>query len=102
MKPTSPFLDLDVPGPLVSVRLDGTELLLPDGMNLAAALLVAGVGVFRHTTVSNAPRAAFCMMGACFECLVEIEGVTRQACMQPVRAGLVISRPSGKSGHARV
>jgi predicted molibdopterin-dependent oxidoreductase YjgC len=30
------------------------------------------------------------MMGACFECLVEIDGITRQACMVDVEDGLVI------------
>lgn len=93
MTPASPFLDLDASGPCVRVLVDGTELLLPEGANLAAALLAAGVGVFRHTPVSGAPRAPFCMMGACFDCLVEIEGVTRQACMQQVRDGMKITRP---------
>lgn len=63
------------------------------GANLAAALLAAGVEVFRHTPVSGAPRAPFCMMGACFDCLVEIEGVVRQACMLEVTEGLEIRRP---------
>jgi NADH dehydrogenase/NADH:ubiquinone oxidoreductase subunit G len=33
------------------------------------------------------------MMGACFDCLVEIDGIQRQACMLSVAAGMVISRP---------
>ena len=32
------------------------------------------------------------MMGACFECLVEIDGVTVQACTVTVRPGLVVRR----------
>ncbi len=56
-------------------------------------LLAAGVDVFRHTPVSGAPRAPFCMMGACFVCLVEIDGVVRQACLIEVRDGLEIARP---------
>jgi predicted molibdopterin-dependent oxidoreductase YjgC len=67
---------------------------LSDGANLAAALLAAGIGVFRHTPVSGAPRGPFCMMGACFDCLVEIDGVVRQACMMQVSEGLAISRPA--------
>lgn len=92
MNPASPFLETE-DAPRVEVRLDGTALSLPDGANLAAALLAAGVGMFRHTPVSGAPRAPFCMMGACFDCLVEIDGITRQACTMEVRAGLEISRP---------
>jgi sarcosine oxidase subunit alpha len=47
--------------------------------------------------VSGAPRAAFCMMGACFDCLVTIDGVgSRQACMVPVRDGMAVTAQRGK------
>ena len=95
MKTASPFLELEE-GPRVQVTLDGQPLALPVGENLAAALLVAGIRSFRHTPVSGTPRAPFCMMGACFDCLVEIDGVTRQACMTQVRDGLEITRPGRK------
>ena len=36
------------------------------------------------------------MMGACYDCLVEIDGVNRQACMLQVTEGLQIERPSIK------
>ncbi len=88
----SRFLELD-DAARVEVHCDGAPLGLPEGMNLAAALLAAGVDVFRHTPVSGAPRAPFCMMGACFDCLVEIDGVVRQACMIEVKEGLRIARP---------
>lgn len=102
MNPVSPFLELDS-GPRVDVMFDGQLLSLPTGSNLAAALLAAGVGVFRLSPVSGAPRAAHCMMGACFDCLVEIDGVVRQACMLEVTDGLVISRaPAGEAGDEKV
>lgn len=92
MKTASPFLELEE-APKVRVHFDGQPLDLPDGTNLAAALLAVGVQVFRHTPVSGAPRAPFCMMGACFDCLVEVDGVVRQACMLEVAAGMKLSRP---------
>lgn len=92
MKTASPFLELES-GPRVDVTWDGETLNLPEGSNLAAALLAAGVEVFRQSPVSGAPRAPFCMMGACFDCLIEIDGVTRQACMLEVSKGMVIARP---------
>lgn len=92
MKPASPFRELEE-SPRVRVELDGRPLALTDGANLAAALLAAGVSVFRHTPVSGAPRAPFCMMGACFDCLVEVDGVVRQACMLAVADGLRVGRP---------
>lgn len=91
-----PFRDLSPAGPRVRVTLDGAPLDLPDGANLAAALLAAGIGSFRATPVSGAPRGPFCMMGACFDCLIEAGGVTRQACMMQVSAGLVLTRPKGR------
>jgi D-hydroxyproline dehydrogenase subunit gamma len=36
------------------------------------------------------------MMGVCFECLVEIDGVpARQSCLIPVRDGMQINRQQG-------
>lgn len=92
MNPASPFLELD-DAPRVEVFFEGTPFDLPRGANLAAALLAAGVDVFRHTPVSGAPRAPFCMMGACFDCLVEIDGVVRQACMIEVEGSMTITKP---------
>lgn len=91
MKPA--FLELDPAVARVPVRFAGETLMLPEGANLAAALLAAGVTVLRRTPVSGAPRAPYCMMGACFDCLIEVEGVVRQACMMEVAKGLEIARP---------
>ena len=62
-------------GRLVTVSLDGRSVELPEGDNLAVALLRAGHGPFRTTPVKAAPRMPYCMMGVCFECLAEIDGV---------------------------
>lgn len=94
MKPA--FRDIAPDGPRVTVRVDGRVLSLRDGANLAAELLAAGVMPFRHTPVSGAPRGPFCMMGACFDCLVEVGGTTRQACLIEVSQGLEISLPKGR------
>lgn len=88
-----PFHDLGEGRARVAVTFAGQELHLPEGANLAAALLAAGITTFRHTPASGAPRGPFCMMGACFDCLVEVDGVTRQACMMEVRDGLVLDMP---------
>jgi D-hydroxyproline dehydrogenase subunit gamma len=50
----------------------------------------------RTTPVSGSPRAPYCMMGVCFECLMEIDGIAnRQACMVRVRPGMRITRQQG-------
>ncbi|WP_244303569.1 (2Fe-2S)-binding protein [Roseibium sediminis] len=96
MKIVSPFPDANF-SEHVAVSFDGQTHFLPKGTNLAAALLSAGITVFRNTPVSGAARAPYCMMGACFECLVEIDGVVRQACMMEVSEGLDIQHPQGRN-----
>lgn len=95
MKPA--FRDLTPDSPRVGVRVDGHAVALRDGGNLAAEMLLAGVMPFRATPVSGAPRGPYCMMGACFDCLVEIDGTTRQSCLIEVAAGLDITLPKGRS-----
>ncbi|MGN6230816.1 MAG: (2Fe-2S)-binding protein [Trinickia sp.] len=80
----------------VDIWFDDQPLSVPGGRSVAAALLAAGVSRFRATPVSGSPRAPYCMMGACFECLVEIDGVpSRQSCMVQVRSGMRIRSQEG-------
>lgn len=72
-----------------TIRWNGVEIAAREGESLAAALIAAGVLHFRDTAVSGAARGPLCLMGACFDCLVEVEGEpNRQACLVPVRPGL--------------
>jgi len=81
---------------LVTIAFEGRELRVPRGESVAAALLAADAGHVRASVVSGEPRAAHCMIGVCFECLVEIDGVAnRQACMVPVADGMSVRRQSG-------
>lgn len=75
---------------------EGTAIAAQTGDTVASALLAAGHNTFRTSTVSGSTRGPFCMMGACFECLVEIDGKSnRQACMIQVRAGMIVRRMAG-------
>ena len=90
---------LDLGGPPVRFRFEGRELHAPEGMNLAAALLVNGETVFRESPVTGAPRGPFCLMGSCFECLVVIDGKpNRQACMTEVAENMEVHRQSRFGG----
>ena len=64
------------------------SLRAPAGESLAAALLAAGV--LRLGEGPGSPRAMFCMMGTCQQCLLRVDGRLAQACLTPVRAGLVV------------
>lgn len=90
---------LDLGGPPVRFRFEGRELQAPEGMNLAAALLANGETVFRESPVTGAPRGPFCLMGACFECLVVIDGKPgRQACMTEVAENMEVHRQRRPEG----
>ena len=82
--------------PFIDVEFDGRPLKVPGQGSVAAALLAAGVTHFRSTPVSGAPRAPYCMMGICFECLLEIDGISnRQACLVTVQPGMKIRSQEG-------
>lgn len=85
-------------GQMVSLTFEGAALIVPAGVSVAAALLAAGVQDFRSSVVGQVPRAPYCMMGICFECLVEIDGVpARQSCLVVVADGMEVRRQVGAS-----
>ena len=80
----------------VTITFDGKTLKVPSGISVAAALLVGGVDDFRSSIVGQVPRAPYCMMGVCYECLVEIDGIpARQSCLLPVQDGMQVRRQIG-------
>lgn len=78
--------------PEVEVLLDGEPISVPAGISVAAALIYLDALPIRHSVVSQSPRAAFCMMGACFECLLDVDGVNQRACQVLVQAGMKLRR----------
>lgn len=81
----------------ITVSIDGAPATARAGDSVAAALLAAGRMQCRTTPVSGAPRSPYCLMGVCFECLVEIDGVgNRQACMVRVAPGMRIATQQGR------
>ena len=82
----------------ITVQFDGAPLRVTKGLNVAAALLEAGITHFRDTPETGSPRAPFCMMGVCFDCLMVINGMPNsQACMIEVTEGMTIERQSKTS-----
>ncbi len=80
----------------VTFEFEGRPIDARAGDTVAAALLANDVLACRATPVSAAPRAPYCMMGVCYECLVVIDGEpNRQACQEPVRPGMRVARQRG-------
>ena len=81
---------------LVTVNIEGNDVRVPAGDTVAAVVLALDLLPTRTTAVSGAPRAQLCMMGVCFECLLEIDGQpNRQGCTVQVSEGLQVRRMEG-------
>jgi len=75
----------------LTIFVDDNPFVVDAADTVAAALLGAGVTRFHSSAVTNAPRGPYCMIGVCFECLLEIDGQPdRQACQTQVREGMRI------------
>jgi succinate dehydrogenase/fumarate reductase-like Fe-S protein len=80
----------------VAVEVEGRTVRVPEGASAAAAVLLAGLPSVRDTAAQGSARAPYCMMGVCFDCLAEIDGVPNvQSCMVAVRPGMRIRRQRG-------
>ena len=76
----------------IKIQFESQMIKASSDDTVAAALLRAGILQFRYATAQD-PRGPFCMMGTCFDCLVEIDGKpNRQACQTIVRNGMVVRR----------
>jgi predicted molibdopterin-dependent oxidoreductase YjgC len=81
----------DATAAAVAITIDGVAFAARDGDTVAAALLAAGTVICRTTPVAGAPRGPYCMMGACFDCLVEVDECPNvRGCMTRVAPGMRI------------
>lgn len=75
----------------VRVSINGNEVDVPKGCSVWSAMAKAGETITRLSSVTEQERSAYCAMGVCFECLVEIDGIpNRQACLSEVYEGMSI------------
>lgn len=80
----------------LTIYFDNEPVSAREGETVAACLLRVGVPNFRTTPVTGAPRLPYCMIGHCFDCLVEIDGVgSRQACLSQVKDGMKVRTQNG-------
>ena len=80
----------------VNLVFEETTIQANPGDSVAAAILAAGHASTRTTPVSGRRRGPYCMMGICFECLLEIDGIpNRQGCMVTAEDGMTVRRMAG-------
>jgi NADH dehydrogenase/NADH:ubiquinone oxidoreductase subunit G len=82
------------------ITVDGTPLHVPAGVTVAAALIAAGRLGWRETRRRGELRGVSCGIGACFDCLVTLNGAPGvRACLVDVEGGDEIRTERG-SGYA--
>ncbi len=94
----SMFRKLHEPGAAaVTIYIDGVPVAAEAGESIAAVLLRQDSIWSRTTPVTQSKRAPYCLMGVCFDCLAEVDGVASvQTCLTMVRAGMRVARQIGK------
>lgn len=74
----------------VTISVDGTEVSVPQGTAVAAAVAMAGKSRFRRS-VSGNPRGPVCGMGICCECRVTINDQPHQrSCVTICEEGMEV------------
>lgn len=83
---------------VLNFMVDGTQYEGREGDTLLTAILSNG-DALRLSDFTGEPRAGFCQMGACQDCLVALESGERlRACTTPLRDGLRLVTLSGLVG----
>lgn len=78
-----------LPDQAPELLIDGTPLPFLPGSTVAEALLRHNRLACRRHPVDQRERGPFCLMGSCFECLVQIDGrPDQQACMVMAASGM--------------
>lgn len=87
----------DAVSPLMTLTVDGQAVTAEPGETVAAVLLRQPAPASRTTPVNGSPRAPFCMMGVCFDCLAIVDGAaSTQSCLVTVREGMRVERQFGR------
>src|SRR4051794_25130940 len=81
--------------------VDGDAIGVTGEQTVAGALYAAGIHTWRTTRFQQRPRGIFCGIGACYDCLVTIDGVANQrACVTPAGPDTIVTTATGLTGRA--
>jgi hypothetical protein len=87
----------DASAETLTVFIDDVPVAAEAGETVAGVLLRQDTAATRTTPVNESPRAPYCMMGVCFDCLAIVDGVaSTQTCLAVVRDGMRVQRQFGK------
>lgn len=78
-------------GETVHITFDGKQIEAVKGEPIAAALIAAGVRVFRYTRKREEPRQVWCGIGRCTDCAMTVNGIPNvRTCVTAVEDGMVV------------
>ena len=84
----------------VAIQVDGAVVEAYEGEPIAAALVAAGIMVFRTTRKRKEPRRIFCAVGRCTDCVMTVDGQPNvRTCVTPVRDGMEIWTQKGHESY---
>lgn len=88
---TTPDKAVKTAEPVVTFSFEGNPVTARPGQSVAAALIANGYMAQRQGRKGEM-HGHFCGMGACFECLVSVDGTdSLRACMTPAQAGMAVN-----------
>jgi predicted molibdopterin-dependent oxidoreductase YjgC len=91
-----PVLGDSVAAPAVTITFDGRLIEAREGEPIAAAVLAAGLRVFRTMPRTGEARGGYCFVGRCADCLMIVNGEPNvMACVTPVRDGMRVETQHG-------
>ena len=83
----------------IRIFINNCEFIVPEKISVSAALLMHNFLIHRKNPISNNLRSPYCMMGVCFECLIEIDNIPNcQACLVEVYENIKIQINSKQEG----
>jgi len=89
------ILGPEVQSDFVKITFEGRSIEAKKDEPVMAALVAAGVTVFRHT-LKGSPRRMFCGIGRCTDCIMIVDGIPGvRTCITRVREGMSIERQKG-------
>ncbi|HSI92814.1 MAG TPA: FAD-dependent oxidoreductase [Jiangellaceae bacterium] len=81
---------------MTTFSFDGRPIAFQPGQSVGAALVADGVRSWRITRRDGRPRGIFCGIGACFDCLVTVDGrLNQRACLVAAQDGQHVRAQEG-------
>ncbi len=77
----------------ITLQVDDVPVQAFDGDTLLTAMLSGDARRLNDNDFGGGPRAGFCLMGACQECRVRVDGLgSVRACVTPASSGMSVRR----------